>query len=125
MLRRSALVVEDDAELRRVFRVALSFDGFVVFEASNGLDALRTIDRLLPDVIVLDLGLPAVDGQEVLRELSAHSHTRGIPIVVVTGSTDNLDHLHVACVLRKPFTVDRLLHAVGACLASRPRQSGV
>ena len=123
MLRRSALVVEDDQELRRILRVALAFDGFTVFEASNGLDALHSIDRTLPDVIVLDLGLPNVDGYEVLHELSAHPSTRAIPIVVVTGSPQNLDHLGVDCILRKPIEIERVIQVVRECIRGRTRGS--
>jgi CheY-like chemotaxis protein len=113
---RYILIVEDDAELRRMFRTALSLDGYSVVEAGDGLDALRQIEERPPDLIVLDLGLPTISGVGVQQEIAAHAHTREIPIVIVTGSTMALDHLDVACVLRKPVSPDELLKAVHNCL---------
>lgn len=112
------LVVEDDPALRRMFRVALTFGGFRVQEAADGMEAIRRIDSDQPDLVVLDLGLPALDGLAVHQDISAQAHTRHIPVVIVTGSGANLDHLDVPCVLRKPITPDRLVEAVRSCLAS-------
>lgn len=113
---RVVLIVEDDAELRRVFRIALAFEGFDVEEASDGFEALRRIDEHPPDIVVLDLGLPALDGLAVRQDIAAHVYTRHIPILVVTGSAANLDYLDVACVLRKPVTPEQLVAAVHNCL---------
>lgn len=112
------LVVEDDPALRRMFGVALMFAGYQVLEAGDGMEALRRIDSHRPDLVVLDLGLPALDGLAVHQEISAHAHTRHIPIVIVTGSDANLDHVRVPCVLRKPITADRLVDVVRHCLGS-------
>jgi len=113
---RVILVVEDDAELRRLFRVSLTLEGFDVEEAGDGLEALRRIAEHPPDVVVLDLGLPSLSGVAVQQEIAANAYTRRIPIVVVTGSTKNLDYLNVACILRKPITPDELVAAVRLCL---------
>jgi len=118
MLRRRALIVEDDEELRRLFTVGLKFEGYDVVEAADGLAALRQVDYCAPDIVVLDLGLPHVNGVAVLQEIAAHAVTRRIPVVVVTGSTEDLDHLDVACVLRKPVSLDRLAQAVRECMAT-------
>jgi two-component system response regulator MprA len=112
------LIVEDDADLRRMFRTALTLAGFVVHDAAVGLDALRRIDQHPPDLIVLDLMLPDISGVVIRQEIAAHAHTRSIPIVVVTGSTIDVGTLKVPCVLRKPVTPDELLAAVQNCLAS-------
>jgi len=84
----------------------------------DGLAALRQLDNLPPDVVVLDLELPDASGQAVLQEIAAHAATRRIPVVVVTGSGDDLDHLDVACVLRKPVSIQRLAQAVRWCMPS-------
>jgi DNA-binding response OmpR family regulator len=110
------LLVEDDAPLRRVWRVALSFEGFEVEEAGDGVEALRRIEQRPPDLVVLDLGLPRLGGLSVQQEIAAHAVTRHIPVVVVTGSSDALTGLNVQCVLRKPFTPEQLVHAVRNCL---------
>jgi two-component system phosphate regulon response regulator PhoB len=112
------LIVEDDADLRRMFRQLLQFAGFEVEEASDGWRALQLIDQRLPDLVVLDLTLPAVSGFVVQQDIAARAHSRHIPIVIVTGSTEDLDQLEVACVLRKPVSPDKLVETVRSCLAS-------
>ena len=112
------LIVEDDEQLRQLYRTTLSLAGFDVRQAGDGLQALREIDRDPPDLIVLDLGLPNVSGFGVQQEIAAHAHTRDIPVVVVTGSTLDLNDLNVPCVLRKPVAPDDLVAAVRRCVAS-------
>jgi CheY-like chemotaxis protein len=118
------LIVEDDAELRRMYREALLMAGFAVREARGGFEALQKVDSDPPDIVVLDLSLPGLDGFTVQAELAAHAHTRSIPIVVVTGTTGKLDDLDVTCVLRKPITPDSLVLAVKKCLASGAGSAG-
>jgi CheY-like chemotaxis protein len=114
-LRRIILIVEDDQELRRMFRTSLLLEGFDVVEAGDGLEALTLIDREPPDLVVLDLMLPSVSGVAVRQEIAAHVLTREIPIVIVTGSAMNVDHLKVECVLRKPVAPEALVDAVKRC----------
>lgn len=111
-------MVEDDAELRRQFRTLLSYEGYTVHEAADGLAAVRHIDHSPPSLIVLDLGLPGLNGLAVLQEVAAQAHTRRIPVVIVTGWTLDLSDLDVPCVLRKPVSPDALVKAVRECLAS-------
>jgi two-component system, OmpR family, alkaline phosphatase synthesis response regulator PhoP len=113
---RHILIVEDDPDLRRLWRLALSLEGFDVTEASDGVDALRIIEENRPDLVVLDLGLPRLSGLSVRQEIAAHAVTSDLPIVVVTASDENLDHLAVPCVLRKPLTPDQLVYTVRLCL---------
>ena len=120
---RKLLIVEDDADLRHMFRTALALAGYRVQEAADGLEALKLIDCDPPDLVVLDLGLPIVSGEAVREEIAAQAHTREIPIVVVTGSTVAPEALDVACVLYKPVTVDSLLQTVKSCLDAAARQS--
>jgi DNA-binding response OmpR family regulator len=113
--RQVVLIVEDDHHLRRMFRTALSIEGFAVEEAEDGAGALQRIHEEPPALIVLDLSLPTVSGLFVYEEISAHSHTREIPVVIVTGSTTNLDDLNVRCVLRKPVDPSKLVNVVREC----------
>ena len=99
-----------------MFRHALVLGGFEVREASDVPHALQQIDLERPDLIVLDLMLPGLGGLTVQQEISAHLHTRDIPIIVVTGSTMNLDGVPVACVLRKPVTPEELVPTVRKCI---------
>jgi CheY-like chemotaxis protein len=114
--RRTILIVEDDGDLRRMFRTALTIVGFSVIEATDGPAALHFIHTDPPHLIVLDLGLPTVSGFMVLEEIAAHANTKHIPVVIVTGSTMPLDHLDVPCVLRKPVDPEKLISVVHQCL---------
>jgi DNA-binding response OmpR family regulator len=108
--RKVVLVVEDDDDLRGMFRHALRFGDFEVREAVDGVDALRTIEDAQPDLVVLDVGLPTLDGVSVWQELAAQPHTRHIPVIVVTG-IDGFVLPH-ATVLRKPVSPYELVGAV-------------
>ena len=121
---RNILVVEDDADLRGLYRTALRIAGYFVLEAGDGVSALRALDADPPDVVVLDLGLPLLSGYVVRDELAAQAHTRHIPIVVVTGTPGPHDGLDVDCLLRKPVSPDDLVTAVRDCLASGASASG-
>jgi len=114
--RQSVLIVEDDTDLRRMYRAALAAAGYDVQEAGDGFDALRRLDWNPPDLIVLDLMLPAVSGHIVHQEIAGSATTRHIPIVVVTGSEDELEDLDVSSLLRKPVSPDQLIEAVKTCL---------
>jgi CheY-like chemotaxis protein len=116
--RKTVLIVEDDAALRRMFRTSLSIAGYVVEEAADGPGALYRIQYHPPDLVILDLSLPTVSGLIVQQEIAAHAHTRHIPVVIVTGSSENLDHLDVPCVLRKPVDPEKLVSTVRQCLQS-------
>jgi two-component system OmpR family response regulator len=117
MRHQRVLIVEDDADVRRMFRAALAMAGYDTDEAGDGVDALRIVENRAPDLIVLDLVLRALDGVSVQQELAARTLTRQIPIVVVTGSTIDTDALPVARVLRKPVRPDELVRTVKQCLA--------
>ena len=112
------LIVEDDADLRRVWRLALQLEGYSVEEAGDGIMALRRLDNHPPDLVVLDLGLPALGGLSVQQEIAAHAATRDIPVVIVTGSAEDLSNVDVSCVLRKPVGPEQLVITVRRCLRS-------
>jgi DNA-binding response OmpR family regulator len=113
----TVLVVEDDRAMRELFRQVLVSAGYAVVAVEDGIDALRSIEREVPKVVILDLGLPRLGGRDVQRELTAHAETSRIPIVVVTGSdVSDLSSADFACVLRKPISADALVAAVDTCL---------
>ena len=121
--RQTVLIVEDDSAARRMYRTALGFAGFDIIEAEDGLSALRSLDQYPVDVAVLDLMLPKLSGLAVQQEIAANAHTRNIRVIIVTGSTINLDHVDVSCVLRKPISPDRLIDAVRNCLGNGARMA--
>jgi CheY-like chemotaxis protein len=113
---RRILVVEDDADLRQMYRLALSLVGYEVLGAGNGIEALTLLEQHPPDLVLLDLGLPALDGFAVQQEITARGGRPPVPIVVVTGLQVSPDSLPVPCVLRKPVTPDQIVWAVAQCL---------
>jgi two-component system, OmpR family, KDP operon response regulator KdpE len=112
---KAILIVEDDPALLAFYKSTLLIEGFAIVTASDGLDALHRIEHRPPDLIVLDLGLPRLSGHDLRREISAHAHTRHIPVIVVTGQ-DGVDACDFDCVLRKPVDAATLVSAVEECL---------
>lgn len=79
------LVVEDYSDAREMYAAYLQFSGFEVAEATNGVEAVEMAETLMPDIILMDLALPRMDGWEAARRLKANEDTRHIPIVALTG----------------------------------------
>ena len=79
------LVVEDYQDAREMYAAYLEFSGYRVAEATNGVEALERAHALKPDIILMDLALPKMDGWEATRQLKADARTRDIPIVALTG----------------------------------------
>ena len=79
------LVVEDYQDAREMYTAYLQFSGFDVAEAGNGLEAIEKARELLPDIVLMDLALPRMDGWEATRRLKNDPRTRHIPIVALTG----------------------------------------
>lgn len=116
----TVLVVDDDAAIRLVLRVELTAEGHEVIEAANGEEALARIDEWSPDLVLLDLMMPVLDGWEVLRRREGMAEP---PIIVVSAlATD--DGRHVAEALRlgavdylsKPFEPGQLIELSNAVL---------
>jgi two-component system cell cycle response regulator DivK len=117
------LVVEDDEDLRKLFRDSLIIAGFDAREAEDGLSALQLIESDPPDLVLLDLLLPTLDGYAVREEIAANARTQAIPVVIVTAvASTNYKRLHPARVLRKPVLPDDLVAVVRASLAGAIRQ---
>ena len=79
------LVVEDYQDAREMYAAYLQFSGFEVAEAGNGIEAIEKTHELLPDIVLMDLALPRMDGWEATRRLKNDERTRHIPIVALTG----------------------------------------
>jgi CheY-like chemotaxis protein len=83
--KRLVLVVEDDDHIREMYADLLTFSGFSVVEASNGREAVVAGSTLRPDLIVMDLALPFMDGIDAMRTLKSDPRTSLIPVIAVTG----------------------------------------
>jgi DNA-binding response OmpR family regulator len=113
------LVVEDNDDLRELYKIALRTAGFQVTQASDGLTALRAVEADQPDLIVLDLRLPLISGFQVQHEMKQLKAAH-VPIVVVTAlPREQTSGLNVARVLHKPVMPEALVRTVVDCLARR------
>jgi type II secretory ATPase GspE/PulE/Tfp pilus assembly ATPase PilB-like protein len=120
------LLVDDEEDLRRVMRDLLEREGFTVQEARDGVQALDEVDRHAPDIIVLDLNLPGLDGYGVLSHLRSRPATRDIPVVVLTAKGDEENEVKVFELgaddfLSKPFRARALAARLEAVLGRRGR----
>ena len=82
------LIVEDDPDARKVLSLILKLDGFDVAVAPNGEEALQLLLESRPDLVLLDVMMPEVDGYEVCSRIRANPATAGIPIVMLSGRVD-------------------------------------
>jgi two-component system, OmpR family, alkaline phosphatase synthesis response regulator PhoP len=121
MAREAILVVDDERDIRELLDYNLRKEGYEVTCVSTGEDALASVRARRPDLIVLDLMLPGVDGLEVCRRLQADAGTRAIPIVMLTAKGEEADvvtglELGAADYVTKPFSPRVLLARVRAVL---------
>ena len=112
------LVVDDEIAIQRFLRVALNGEGFIVLEAGNGQDALQALALERPDLVLLDLGLPDIDGVEVTRRLREWSQVPVIILSVRDQETDKIAALDAGAddYLTKPFGVGELLARIRTVL---------
>lgn len=105
------LVVDDELQIRRFLRIALEANGYRVYETDRGGAAVQEAARLRPDVVILDIGLPDMDGLEVLRRLREWTATPVIMLSVRDADRDKVAALDAGAddYLTKPFSVDELL----------------
>jgi CheY-like chemotaxis protein len=120
------LLVDDEDDLRRVMRDLLEREGYTVQEARDGVQALDQVDRHAPDIIVLDLNLPGLDGYSVLSQLRSRNATRNIPVIVLTAKGDEDNEVRVFELgaddfLSKPFRARALPARLEAVLGRRAR----
>ena len=119
------LVVEDYQDTREMYTAYLQFSGFRVAEAANGLEALEKTRELLPDIILMDLALPKIDGWEATRRLKADERTRHIPIVALTGHAlaghaEGARQAGCDAFVTKPCLPDALVAEIQRMLSARP-----
>lgn len=120
------LLVDDEDQLRRVMRDLLEREGYTVFEASDGAEALEQVDVHAPDILVLDLNLPGLDGYGVIAQLRSRPTTENLPIIVLTARGDEENEVRVFELgaddfLSKPFRARALSARIQAVLARTKR----
>ena len=121
---KNILCIEDEPEMIDLIRLILTRHGFNVQGAYGGREGLKMIRENAPDLILLDLMMPDVDGWEVYQQIKADEKTNNIPVIVVTAKAQNIDKvlgLHIAKVddyIAKPFSPQALLESVERVLGS-------
>ena len=121
------MIVEDELAIRRLLRTSLTSQGFQVIEAADGGQALAEIEQAEPDLVILDLGLPDIQGQELIRIIRTQGST--LPIVVLSSRTDERGKVEALDLgaddyVTKPFGTDELLARIRAALRHRLQQQG-
>jgi two-component system, OmpR family, response regulator VicR len=117
------LCIEDETDMIDLFRVILTRRGYKVDGAPGGHEGLRKVRETRPDLVLLDLMMPDMDGWEVYQQMKADEKTRSIPVIVVTAKAQSIDKvlgLQIAKVddyISKPFSPDELVESVQRVLA--------
>ncbi|HEV8617668.1 MAG TPA: response regulator [Methylomirabilota bacterium] len=123
------LVVEDEPDIRSLIVHHLTRDGFRCRAAASGAEALASVRAALPDLVVLDLMLPGLDGLEVCRRLRADPASAALPVIMLTAKADEVDRvvgLEIGAddYLVKPFSPKELVARVRAILRRAHRAAG-
>ncbi|MEK6562863.1 MAG: response regulator [Candidatus Binatota bacterium] len=107
------LIIEDNDDNRDILKHQLEYLGYKVVEAADGLEGLNQVAKEQPDLVIVDIMMPGIDGKEVARRLRADSKTKDLPVLAATvlfHSEDIHSCLAAGCndVLTKPFTLQQL-----------------
>lgn len=121
------LIVDDEPPIRRLLRTSLASQGFQVSEAANGHSALAEIERSPPDLVLLDLGLPDIDGLDLIRRLRGNGNA--VPILVLSSRSDEKGKVEALDLgaddyVTKPFSTAELFARIRAALRHRLQQQG-
>src|SRR5438874_1630320 len=111
------LIVEDERQLVKTLEYNIQRDGYETIVAYDGEEGLRKAQSLLPDLILLDLMLPGINGLEVCKQLRAGDRTRDIPVIMLTARTEEMDQVEGFAVgandyVTKPFSTKVLLQRI-------------
>lgn len=118
--------IEDDPEMIDLVSMILSRRGFAVKGAHGGRNGLDIVMKDLPDLVLLDLMMPGMDGWEVYQQLKANESTREIPVIIITAKAQAIDRvlgLHIAKVddyIAKPFRPQELIDSIDRVLSGTP-----
>jgi DNA-binding response OmpR family regulator len=122
---RHIVCIEDEPEMIELIQLILNRRGFEVLGAPGGKEGLEMIRKTHPDLVLLDLMMPEMDGWEVYQQIKAEESTRNIPVIIVTAKAQNIDKvlgLHIAKVddyIAKPFGPQELIDSVEKILGQK------
>jgi CheY-like chemotaxis protein len=120
------LVVDDEEHIVMILKDSLEFSGFQVVTAYNGVEALERVAEDKPDLIVLDIGMPKLDGWEVCRRLKASDQTKDLPIIILTAYAQTSDQRKGAQLgadrfVTKPCDLTYLVEEINTLLANKTK----
>jgi len=122
------LVVDDDADTRRIVSTLLLARGYQVRLAGDGRAAIESIREQRPDLVLLDIMMPGLDGIQVLEVIRADPRTTSLPVILLTAKSGDPDilegyHLGAQYYVTKPFTSRQLLYAISLVLGAKVPRS--
>ncbi len=108
------LLIEDEPDVALVTKTRLELEGFKVFAVNDGLEALNIVDKVRPDLILLDLKMPGLDGYSVYKQMKSDKRTNDIPIILFSSSSDNQKQLELGVddIICKPYETKILLKKI-------------
>lgn len=120
--KQTIMIIEDDSFVMDIYKTKLSQDGFSVVEAENGTEALKKLKNIKPDLILLDIIMPYMDGLEVLKKIKESEETKNIPVILLTNLSQKeevnkgmelgaRDYL-----IKSHFTPSEVLEKIKSCL---------
>jgi CheY-like chemotaxis protein len=121
---KTVLVVDDEPVLRAIVREILDEEGYAVIEAADGRVALEIMESARPDLVLMDVMMPGVDGREAYRRLRSHPEHRDVPVIMMSAAIQphGLDP-SIAGFMAKPFDLNQLVELV-VRLIGRPHANG-
>ena len=121
------LIVDDERDIVTIIKFALEKEGYEIGEAYDGLEALAKVNSCKPDLILLDIMMPKMDGHSVNLKLKERLETAGIPVIVITGKgqlkelIQSRQDLAISAYLEKPFTVATLIATIKEILGGHEK----
>jgi DNA-binding response OmpR family regulator len=121
--------IEDEPEMIDLVRLILNRKGFEVVGANGGREGVEAVQRELPDLVLLDLMMPDMDGWDVYRQIKAEEAISHIPVIVITAKAQNIDKvlgLHIVKVddyIAKPFSPQELIDSIEKVLKDQVKQT--
>ena len=117
-VKRTVVCIEDEAEMIDLIKLILGRKGFELTGATGGEEGLKQVRRIKPDLVLLDLMMPGMDGWEVYQQMKADEELKRIPVIIVTAKAQSIDKvlgLHIAKVddyITKPFGPQELIQSI-------------
>jgi DNA-binding response OmpR family regulator len=121
------LVVEDDPLVRELLQTVLTEEGYQVIAATNGEEALTTITTVYPNLMTLDLDLPGISGEVMLKELRQRDDTHELPVVIVSAKHPIPQEIRklAQATVPKPFEIDKLLTVIRNIIPPPPQEQSI